>query len=248
MTDKGKSIQTMFSGIAGRYDLMNRVMTLGRDDAWRRCVVTAARVPPGGRLLDLGTGTGGIVAEALNRDSALTAVGADFTVEMMRAGKGKAPGRSIRWCGADAQALPFGDNTFDAVTSGYLIRNVPDPLTAFREQVRVVRPEGRVVCLDTSPPPENRLQPFLIFFLSRVIPFLGERISGNRDAYTYLPESTRRFMTPVALAGVMARAGLSGIRYQKFMFGTVCVHVGTKPTKISNVQFSISNDQMEPLT
>ena len=227
--DKGKSIQAMFSGIAGRYDLMNRVMTLGRDAAWRRCVVTAAGLPSGGRLLDLGTGTGGIVAEALDRNPELTAVGADFTVAMMRAGKKTAPDRPILWCGADAQRLPFGDNTFDAVTSGYLIRNVADPLAALREQVRAVRPGGRVVCLDTSPPPENALQPFLVFFLSRVIPFLGERISGHREAYTYLPESTRRFMTPNALARVMARAGLSGIRYQRFMFGTVCVHVGTKP-------------------
>lgn len=230
---EGKSIQAMFTGIAGRYDLMNRVMTLGRDEAWRRCVVIAAELPPKGRLLDLGTGTGGIVAEALNRDPALTAVGADFTVDMMRVGKKGAPDRPILWCGADAQALPFGDDTFDAVTSGYLIRNVADPLAAFREQVRVARPGGRVVCLDTSPPPQNRLQPFLIFFLSRVIPFLGERISGHRDAYTYLPESTRAFMSPRTLARVMAAAGLERMRYQGFMFGTVCVHVGTKPKQRS---------------
>jgi demethylmenaquinone methyltransferase / 2-methoxy-6-polyprenyl-1,4-benzoquinol methylase len=228
-TDKGKTIQAMFSGIAGRYDLMNRLMTLGRDAAWRRSVVTAAGLPPGGRLLDIGTGTGGIAAEAMGRDASATAVGADFTVNMMRTGKKGAMGRHIRWCAADAQALPFGDDSFDAVTSGYLIRNVADPSSAFAEQIRVLKPGGRVVCLDTSPPPENRLRPLLIFFLQRVIPFLGEKISGDRQAYTYLPESTRKFMAPPALARVMADAGVSRVRYQGFMFGTMCVHVGVKP-------------------
>ncbi|MBI9084651.1 MAG: ubiquinone/menaquinone biosynthesis methyltransferase [Desulfobacterales bacterium] len=228
-TDHGKTIQAMFSGIAGRYDLVNRLMTLGRDAAWRRSVVIAAGLPPGGRLLDIGTGTGAIATEALGRDPAATAVGADFTIDMMRAGKSGDLGRRILWCAADAVGLPFADNTFDAVTSGYLIRNVTDPLAAFGEQVRVVRPGGRVVCLDTSPPPKNLIYPCLTFFLSRVIPFLGERISGDRDAYTYLPESTRKFMSPETLARVMARAGMIQIRYQGFMFGTMCVHQGTKP-------------------
>ena len=230
--DQGKTIQTMFGGIADRYDLMNRLMTLGRDAAWRRSVVTAAGLPPGGRLLDTGTGTGVIAAEALGRDPGATAVGADFTEGMMRVGKSGAQGKRILWCAADAADLPFADNTFDAVTSGYLIRNVTDPLAAFGEQVRVVRPGGRVVCLDTSPPPKNIISPCLTFFLSRVIPFLGERISGDRDAYTYLPESTRKFMAPRALARVMADAGLANIRFQQFMFGTICVHVGVKPPAV----------------
>lgn len=228
-TGREKNIQTMFSGIAGRYDLMNRLMTVGRDAAWRRAVVTAAALAPGGRLLDIGTGTGGIANEALDRDPDATAVGADFTVDMMRVGKNGNPGRGILWCAADAQHLPFADNTFDAVTSGYLIRNVTDAPAAFDEQVRVVRPGGRVVCLDTSPPPENIIRPLLVFFLSRVIPCLGELISGDRDAYTYLPESTRRFMPPAVLARVMAGAGLVRVRYQTFMFGTMCIHVGVKP-------------------
>jgi demethylmenaquinone methyltransferase/2-methoxy-6-polyprenyl-1,4-benzoquinol methylase len=133
------------------------------------------------------------------------------------------------WCAGDALYLPFKGAGFDVVTSGYLIRNVSDAAQAFSEQVRVVKPGGRVVCLDTSPPPDNFFRSVILFFLNTVIPFLGQLISGNRSAYTYLPESTKEFATPQQLAHMMRASGLVDIKYRTYMFGTIAVHVGIKP-------------------
>jgi demethylmenaquinone methyltransferase/2-methoxy-6-polyprenyl-1,4-benzoquinol methylase len=185
-------------------------------------------MPQSGVMLDAGAGTGAIALDALRRDADLRITGADFTVEMMLLGRKKNEGQKINWTAADALALPFKDASFDAVTSGYLIRNVGDALGAFREQARVVKPGGRVVCLETSPPPESPLKPALLFFLNQLIPLLGQIISGNRSAYTYLPQTTQDFLPPQKVAGLMQRAGLTSVRYQRFMFGTIAVHWGTK--------------------
>jgi demethylmenaquinone methyltransferase/2-methoxy-6-polyprenyl-1,4-benzoquinol methylase len=228
---KAGTVKTMFSRIAGRYDLMNRLMTFGRDRAWHREVVRRATLPEGGRLLDIGSGTGGIVCSALDRVPHLSAVAADFTFEMMAAGRKRHADRAIQWCGADALTLPFPDNTFDAVTSGYLVRNVVDIRSAFEEQMRVVKPGGSVVCLDTSPPPEGVLHPFIKTYLGLVIPLAGRLISGDRYAYRYLPESTRHFQTPEELRRIMRSAGLIRIIYRRMMLGTVVILQGTKPGK-----------------
>jgi len=227
--DWGPQVRQMFGRIASRYDLMNRLMTFGQDDVWRRCVVRAARLPESGMLLDAGAGTGSICLEALARHPRIAAVASDFTLEMMLVGKQRAGGHLPKWCGADARHLPFADAIFDAVVSGYLIRNVDNPGAALAEQVRVVKSGGRVVCLDTSPAPDNPFRPAAVFFLRYVIPRLGQWITGDRSAYTYLPESTQAFLTPPALAGVMRSAGLIDIRWRPFMFGNMAVHVGTKP-------------------
>ena len=226
----GASIRSMFGQIAGHYDLMNTLMTFGRDRVWRSCVVQEARLPAGGRLLDAGAGTGSIALEAFAKDPSLDITASDFTLAMMRVGRSRSGGGRVKWCGADALALPFAEDCFDAVTSGYLLRNVADPKRAFYEQYRVLKPGGRVVCLDTSPPPEGPLKPFVQFFLKSVIPLLGQLISGNRSAYTYLPQSTEAFMSPAELAAGMAAAGFVQIRYRQFMFGSMAIHVGTKPS------------------
>ena len=224
-------VRAMFDRIAGRYQLMNALMTFGRDRAWRRAVVLAAALPSGGRLLDLASGTGDIALEALRVDPGVRVTAADFSIEMMRVGRQRPGGGRIAWCGADALALPFADAGFDAVTSGYLLRNVADRLGAFREQVRVVRPGGRVVCLDTSPPPATPLRPLVRLYLRRIIPLLGRLIAGERSAYAYLSASTEGFKEPEELAAIMREAGLVQVRYQRFMSGTIAVHVGTRPTQ-----------------
>ena len=226
---KAGVVKTMFGRIAGRYDLMNRLMTFGRDQVWHREVVRRAFLPAGGRLLDIGSGTGGIVCAALDRDPGLAAVAADFTFAMMAAGRSRHAGYPIQWCGADALALPFREASFDAVTSGYLIRNVVDIQQAFEEQMRVLRPGGRVVCLDTSPPPAGLLQPAVKTYLRFVIPLAGRLISGDRYAYRYLPESTQHFPPPHKLQRIMQRAGMVDVHYRRFMLGTVVILQGTKP-------------------
>jgi demethylmenaquinone methyltransferase/2-methoxy-6-polyprenyl-1,4-benzoquinol methylase len=219
----------MFARIARRYDLMNRLMTFGQDRRWRRFVVEQTALPEGGRLLDIATGTGEIAFEAIRRDRRVQVVGADFTLGMMRVGQARALGRHVAWLGADTFRLPFPDGTFDAATSGYLMRNVTDAAGAFREQARVVKPGGRVVCLDTSPPPRNLLRPLIVLHLRVVIPFLGRIITGQADAYRYLPDSTQAFKTPDELAAIMREAGLADVHYRRFTLGTMAVHVGVKP-------------------
>jgi demethylmenaquinone methyltransferase/2-methoxy-6-polyprenyl-1,4-benzoquinol methylase len=224
-----RDVRAMFDRIAGRYQMMNALMAFGRDHAWRRAVVRAAALPPGGLLLDLASGTGDIALEAMRHDPTLRVTAADFSLAMMRVGRRRPGGARIAWCAADALALPFADATFDAVTSGYLLRNVADRVGAFREQARVVRPGGRVVCLDTSPPPPSALRPLVRLYLRRVIPLLGRLVAGDRSAYAYLSASTEGFKTPEQLAAVMREAGLAAVRYERFMAGTIAVHVGTRP-------------------
>jgi demethylmenaquinone methyltransferase/2-methoxy-6-polyprenyl-1,4-benzoquinol methylase len=226
-------IRAMFNRIARRYDQMNRLMTFGRDQAWRRLVVKEAALPRGGRLLDVATGTGDILFEALKQDPTLRVIGADFAAGMMRVGQRRSPGRQVAWAQADALALPLPDAAFDAVTSGYLMRNVADVPGAFREQLRVVKPGGRIICLDTSPPTRNALYPFILFHLKFVIPMLGRLVGGDSAAYRYLPESTQAFKTPDELADVMRRSGLEQVRYTRLMFGTMAVHCGVRPREAS---------------
>jgi demethylmenaquinone methyltransferase/2-methoxy-6-polyprenyl-1,4-benzoquinol methylase len=227
--DRADYVQDMFARIAGRYDRMNRLMTFGQDARWRQEVIRRANLPIGGRLLDIATGTGDIADEGLQQVPGLRAVGGDFTIEMMRAGK-SLPGReSIRWVAADTLRLPFPDNTFDAVTSGFLMRNVIDVPGAFREQWRVTKPGGRVVVLESSPPKDNLLKPFIKLHLNAIIPTLGRIVTGNGDAYRYLPDSTQAFQGPEELAATMRAAGFADVGYRLFMFGTIAIHTGTKP-------------------
>jgi demethylmenaquinone methyltransferase/2-methoxy-6-polyprenyl-1,4-benzoquinol methylase len=219
----------MFGQIAGQYDLINLLMTFGQDQVWRKWVVKLAKLSRGGCLLDVGTGTGRIARKALQSDPLLRVVGSDFALAMMQVGKKRTHGNRVLWCAGDALSLPFKDADFDAVTSGWLIRNVQDASQAFAEQARVVKPGGKVVCLDTSPPPDTIFRPLIHFFLDHIIPLLGQIVSGHRSAYTYLPQSTKDFYPPKQLAQIMRESGLIHIRYRRFMFGTIAIHVGTKP-------------------
>ncbi len=230
--ERAQYVQEMFARIAGRYDLMNRLMTFGQDVRWRRHVIAQAALPRCGRLLDIATGTGDIAAEGVLRHPGLTAVAADFTLEMMRAGRERHPERrALHWAGADTLALPFADDSFDAVTSGFLMRNVVDVPGALAEQYRVTRPGGRVVILESSPPKRNLLRPLIRLHLDYVIPTLGQLITGEGDAYRYLPATTQRFQTPAALAVAMRDVGFIDVGYRLFMFGTIGVHAGRKPER-----------------
>jgi len=235
-TEHAAFVQDMFGRIARRYDLMNRLMTFGQDRRWRQFVVQQAHLPTGGRLLDIATGTGDIAFEAQRQVADLRILAADFALPMMRVGMqreldhGRSGADAILWQAADTLALPYPPETFDAVTSGYLFRNVTDIPGALREQLRVLRPGGRLVTLDTTPPPHNLLRPFIQFHLKAVIPTLGRLITGQADAYRYLPESTLGFKTADELAALMRAAGLVDVGYQRFMFDTMAVHWGSKPS------------------
>lgn len=228
-SDHAAYVQDMFGRIARRYNLMNRLMTFGQDRRWRRFVVTRAALPRGGWLLDIATGTGDIAFEARRRVPDLHVIAADFTLPMMRVGQARPGADGVAWQAADTLRLPYPADVFDAVTSGYLFRNLTDISGALAEQVRVLKPGGRLVTLDTTPPPRNVLRPFIQFHLKFVIPTLGRVITGQADAYDYLPESTLGFKAADELAGLMRAAGLVEVGYRRFMFGTMAVHWGQKP-------------------
>jgi demethylmenaquinone methyltransferase/2-methoxy-6-polyprenyl-1,4-benzoquinol methylase len=228
MTEHSATIQNMFGRIAARYDLMNRLMTFGQDRRWRRFVVQQAQLRPGAWLLDIATGTGDIALEARRLVSDLRVVAADFTLPMMRVGQRRVGAAALAWHAADTLYLPYASESFDAVTSGYLFRNLKDIPGALREQARVLKPGGWLVTLDTTPPPHNLLRPFIQIHLKFVIPIMGRIITGQGDAYRYLPESTLGFKTADELAALMRAAGLDRVQYKRFMFGTMAVHWGQK--------------------
>ncbi len=227
--EKYTYVNEMFGRIARRYDLMNKIMTGGQDIRWRKLVVRTANLPPHGKILDIATGTGDIAFEALRQHPNLDlVVGADFTLPMMWVGQGRANGRPVRWSTADTLRLPFPDDTFDAVTSGFLMRNVVDVSAALRDQTRVCRSGGRVVVLDVPRPANTFFGRFFKFYFHRIVPVIGGLISGQKDAYSYLPASADAFLRPDELQRKMEKIGLKNVRYRMLMMGTVALHVGEK--------------------
>ncbi len=226
-SDRRRYVQDMFTRIAGRYDLMNRLMTFGQDISWRRETIRRASLRPGDYLLDLGAGTGDLAREALRQQPACRVLAADYTLAMMQVGRARHK-RPSDWSGADALNLPFPDETFDAVVSGYLLRNVVDLPRALSEQYRVLKPGGRILSLDTTRPPRNLLTPFINFHMHTLIPLAGRLLTGEADAYTYLPDSTAAFLTAEALAGHLRNAGFREVGFRRRMFGTMAIHWGRK--------------------
>ena len=200
-------------------------MTAGQDRGWRRQVIHLARLGPEESLLDLGTGTGDLAREALRQQPAAHVTAADFTMEMMTAGRKAGP---LAWCVADALHLPFRNETFQAVVSGFLLRNTIGVDQALREQYRILQPGGRVVILDTTRPLRHFLSPLIWLHMHVVIPALGWMISGARDAYTYLPNSTENFLSAEELVACMTAAGFCMVHFEVRMFGTIAIHWGER--------------------
>jgi demethylmenaquinone methyltransferase/2-methoxy-6-polyprenyl-1,4-benzoquinol methylase len=228
--ERAQYVQGMFTRIASHYDLMNRLMTFGQDALWRKEVIRRAGLPAqGGLLLDLGGGTGDLGFEALRQNPATTSIEVDFTLEMMHVGRERAASQSpISWSAADALNLPFPDNTFDAVVSGFLMRNVIDVPRSLGEQLRVLKPGGRIVILDTTRPRQSLISPAVRFHMHTVIPVLGRLISGQEDAYEYLPDSSEGFLSAEQLAARMVSARFLEVAFRRLNFGTIAIHWGIK--------------------
>jgi len=224
-SQRAQYVHNMFTHIAHRYDFMNRLMTGGQDVQWRKQVIRLAQIKPSASLLDLGTGTGDLAREALKQNPQARITAADFTLEMMRVGhKSNDPPYSA----ADALNLPFKDSTFDAVISGFLMRNVIDINLSLKEQYRALKPGGRIVILDTTRPKKNILSPFIWIHMHVAIPLLGKLISGTSDAYQYLPESTEGFLYAEELSERMVSAGFKNVHFKRLMFGTIAIHWGER--------------------
>ena len=235
----------MFDRIAGVYDLLNGAMTAGLHHRWRRRAVELARVGPGSRVLDLATGTGDLALELARRVApGGEVVGADFSEGMLDRARAKlaaAEGLEVRprfeW--ADAMQLPYDDDSFDAATVGFGVRNFEDLGRGLAEMARVVRPGGRVVVLEITTPRRPPLSLFYRLWFDRLVPALG-RLTGGlarvtrrssssggiAQAYSYLPDSVKRFPAPAALAAELERAGLADIHYVVTAGGIVAIHAG----------------------
>ncbi len=219
-------VRAMFDRIAGLYDRMNTVMTAGLHHHWRRRAADLAAPPPAGRALDVATGTGDLAIELAQRvGPAGEVVAVDFAERMLDLAREKAGGLPIRFELANALALPFSDGEFDAATVGFGARNFSDLEQGVREMARVVRPGGRVVVLEITTPRRPPLSTFFELWFDHGVPALG-RVAGDAQAYSYLPNSVRRFPGPEELAGVLWDAGLTEVRYLLTAGGIIALHVG----------------------
>ncbi len=219
----------MFDRIAGRYDLMNSVMSAGLHHRWRTRAVDLARVDPGSRALDVCCGTGDLalaLKDAVGQEGEVVAL--DFSDAMLDRARAKTAQRGVDvdYVHGNALGLPFDDASFDAATVGFGIRNVVDLPRALAELRRVVRPGGRVVVLEITTPERPPLSWFYALWFDRVVPLLGT-LSGEQDAYSYLPESVKRFPPAAGLAKRMHDGGLRDVRYLVLAGGIVAIHAGT---------------------
>lgn len=255
--EKAEWVQAMFGRIAHHYDLMNRLMTFGRDQAWRRYTVAqlglgsppaedgqqwrdgqgrtrdfgAGRPGDGSSLvLDVATGTGDLALEVVRQVPGGRPVGVDFVPQMLDLARQKARSADARLslAAGDALRLPFKDGVFDGVVTGFALRNVTDIGAAFGEMARVTRPGGRVACLEITRPRLPVFRRLFRWYFYRLVPLVGGWISGQTAAYTYLPHSLTGFASPEEIANLMRGRGWEGVRYRRLMMGTVAVHVGTR--------------------
>ena len=229
-----RRIQAMFSGISGRYDLMNRIMTAGLDRRWRRAAAIVAAVDPGGEALDVCCGTGDLALELARRYPHAGVVGLDFSDAMIDLARAKARrfvacGREVELVAGDLLALPFAAGRFSAVTAAFGVRNVSDLPLALSEMKRVTAAGGRVVILEITQPVGPVGRRFSAFWFDRCVPVLGGTIAGDLSAYSYLPASVRAFPGADKLADLMVAAGLQRVRYRRFGMGMIALHVGQVP-------------------
>ncbi|MCX6012218.1 MAG: bifunctional demethylmenaquinone methyltransferase/2-methoxy-6-polyprenyl-1,4-benzoquinol methylase UbiE [Chloroflexi bacterium] len=232
MENKANKIQTMFSAIAVRYDLLNFIFSLSRDKSWRSFMVSRAKVKPCGLFLDVATGTADVAIKLAKSDSSSIVVGLDFCTDMLQVGRVKLANKTsterVHLVTGDILKLPFTDNKFDSVTIAFGLRNVTDLNIAFKEMTRVTKPGGRIVTLELTRP-VNRFPRYLHrFYLSKIIPPIGRFITGDKFAYAYLPASILKFPPPEEIKRIMLHSGITRVNYYPLTAGAVTVHVGIK--------------------
>ncbi|MGE4580280.1 MAG: bifunctional demethylmenaquinone methyltransferase/2-methoxy-6-polyprenyl-1,4-benzoquinol methylase UbiE [Desulfuromonadales bacterium] len=233
LSDKGRGIREMFDTIAPRYDLLNRLLSLGIDRRWRAFAVRQLQIPEGGRVLDVATGTGDVALEiAIRTPDSVRIVGEDLTQGMLRIGQEKiaasAFAHRIFLVNAPCEAMPHPGSVFDGVTIAFGIRNVVDRLAGLQEMVRVLKPGGRAVILEFSNPRSRLFKALYYFYFRRVLPFIGGLLS-KRSAYQYLPDSVLEFPDQQTFKGMMAEAGFTDLRHFDLTFGIATIYVGVRP-------------------
>jgi demethylmenaquinone methyltransferase/2-methoxy-6-polyprenyl-1,4-benzoquinol methylase len=227
--ERARLVREMFDRIAGRYELLNTVMTAGLNRLWNRQVVRAAGLRPGDRALDLACGTGSLTRDLARRVGPKGYVlGVDFSREMLRAAEAR-PAPNVEYRLGDAtelEGVPSG--AFDAATIAYGARNIPDLDALFSEMARALRPGGAAVCLEIARPGNRVFAAFYGLWFDKVVPRLGARISGDAWAYSYLPESVKEFVAPDELSDIMERNGLQDVTWRRLAGGIITLHRGRR--------------------
>ena len=221
--DKQTYVRGIFQKVAANYDRMNSLMTGGQVRFWRSECIRLAGIRAGMRVLDLGSGTGDLARMALQTVPGIEVVAADFTLEMMLAGRRKG---DLPFVAADAAQTPFTAGSFDVILSGWLVRNVADLDGVLAEHYRLLKPGGRIVILDTTRPTRNLLTPFIWLYMHLVIPLLGRLVSRNQEAYQYLQSSSEGFLLAENLAAKMKVTGFDEVGFKRYMAGTIAIHWG----------------------
>ena len=222
----------MFSGIAGRYDLLNHVLSLNIDKAWRRKVHAEIQEILGRKdavVLDVACGTGDLSLE-LNKGSAARVIGTDFCRPMLAVAKEKTDAANVRvpYIESDAMNLSFADDSFDALTIAFGLRNLPNFPNGLKELHRVIKPGGRIAILEFSSPIVPGFRQLFNFYFAHVLPRIGGAVSGSRGAYKYLPDSVSKFPDQKALVAMMEQTGFAGVKYQNVTGGVAALHSGVK--------------------
>lgn len=223
-----QTVRTMFDSIVPRYDLMNHLMTFGMDIRWRQMIAKRAAAM-GDRVLDVACGTGDVALD-IRTAGAREVIGLDFSPVMIAAAdaKARARGSEVDFLVGDAMALPFADDTFDACTVSFGLRNMPDYERAIAEMTRVLRPGGKFICLEMTPYRKPVLGRLFSFYFEQIMPLVGGLLTGDITAYRYLPKSVAAFPTSTQLVMLMRRAGLTNTHVTMLGGGTVAIHTGIK--------------------
>lgn len=229
---RDQAVKGMFDRIAGRYDLLNRIISFKLDNWWRKQAIDSAMQGHAPRIIDLGTGTGDMIFSAANSTKEPRLVGLDFSLNMLQLAQSKrsreAESSSVNFIQGSAMASPFKNATFDGAMSAFVLRNVSDLELFFSEAHRVLKPGGRLVTLDMFPPQKNWFAPLYSCYFYRLVPWIGGLLAGDRSAYRYLSDSVRRFHSPEVVSEIIRKAGFTQVTARKFLNGAVCMHIADK--------------------
>ncbi|HZG79873.1 MAG TPA: demethylmenaquinone methyltransferase [Brevibacillus sp.] len=235
MKDKAQFVHSVFESIADDYDKMNNVISFGSHVAWRNYTMKQMNIQPGQTALDVACGTCDwtiALAEAVGPSGRV--VGLDFSQNMLDVGAYKVAKEKqdqvVSLVNADAMNLPYEDNTFDYVTIGFALRNVPDVQTVLKEMTRVVKPGGKVVSLEVSKPPFKPYRQLFYLYLYHILPTIAKLTVNKYEQYAWLPQSLTNFPDSRELAGMFQKAGLDPVQIKLFMGGVAALHMGTKPS------------------